>query len=256
MELAGKVAVVTGGSRGIGRAITLELARSGADVVINYFRNPAPAQETAREVEALGRKTLLIKAHVGEPERVKELFQEVKETLGGVDILVNNAASGVQRPAMELETKHWDWTLDINARGPWLCAKEAAPMMAARGGGRIVNISSLGSHRVMSDYTSVGVSKAALEALTRYLAVELAPQGIRVNCVSGGLVETGALDHFENREEMIAVASQETPAGRMVAPDDIAKAVAFLCSDAAEMIVGQTIIVDGGMGLLWQTDAH
>lgn len=256
MELAGKVAIVTGGSRGIGRAITLELARSGADVVINYFRNPAPAQETAREVEALGRRALLIKAHVGEPERVRELFQEVKETLGGVDILVNNAASGVQRPATELETKHWDWTLDINARGPWLCAKEAAPMMAARGGGRIINISSLGSHRVMTDYTSVGVSKAALEALTRYLAVELAPQGIRVNCVSGGLVETEALDHFENREEMIATARQETPAGRMVAPDDIAKAVAFLCSDAAEMIVGQTIIVDGGMGLLWQTDAH
>jgi enoyl-[acyl-carrier protein] reductase III len=252
-DLIGKVAVVTGGSRGIGRAITLELARQGADVAVNYFRNSASAQETARQVEALGRRALLVKAHVGEPEQVKRLFQEVKEAYGGVDILVNNAASGVQRSALDLEAKHWDWTLDINARGPWLCAKEAAPLMRGRGGGRIVNISSLGSHRVMANYTAVGVSKAALEALTRYLAVELAPDGIVVNAVSGGLVETEALDHFPNKEEMLAAAVRDTPAGRMVKPEDIAKVVAFLCSDAAQMIVGQTILVDGGMGHLWRT---
>ena len=251
-EFSGKVALITGGSRGIGRAITLELARRGADVVINYFRNSAPAADTAREVESMGRRALIVKAHVGEPERVTEMFERVKEAYGGLDILVNNAASGVQRPLRDLEPRHWDWAMEINTRGPWLCAKAAVPLMEGRNG-RIVNVSSLGSQRVMADYASVGVSKAALEALTRYLGVELAPLGVRVNCVSGGLVRTDALDHFAGREDMIAAATRDTPAGRMVSPEDLARAVAFLAGDGVEMIVGQTIVVDGGMGIVWRT---
>ncbi|MBI4236107.1 MAG: SDR family oxidoreductase, partial [Chloroflexi bacterium] len=129
------------------------------------------------------------------------------------------------------------------------------PLMEGRRG-RIVNISSLGSQRVMADYAAVGVSKAALEALTRYLAVELAPRGITVNCVAGGLVATEALEHFPNREAMIAAAVRDTPAGRMVTPQDLAQVVALLCTDAAAMIVGQTILVDGGMGLVWGTGAR
>ena len=252
--LSGNVALITGGSRGIGRAITMELARLGADVAINYFRNPEQAKTTADTVHRdLGVRAVPIKAHVGEPDQVDGLIDAVVKDFGGIDILINNAASGVQRPAQELEPKHWDWTMAINARGPWLAAKGAAPHMAARGGGAIVNISSIGAGRVMADYTSVGVSKAALESLTRYLAVELAPQGIRVNAVSGGLVETEALDHFQDRDNMIERAARDTPAGRMVTPQDMASAVAFLCLPESQMIVGQTIIVDGGMILPWRT---
>ena len=146
---------------------------------------------------------------------------------GRLDILVNNAATGVQRPALELEAKHWDWTLNVNARAAWLCSVEACELM--RDGGHIVNITSEGSRRVLPFYFSVGVSKSALEAVTRYLAVELAPKGISVNAVSGGYVDTQALDHFPTKQDMLE-AGRNIPAGRMVAATDIAKAVAFLCS--------------------------
>lgn len=248
MDLDGKIALVTGGSRGIGRAISLELARQGATVIINYFRNTPAAEETIRLVEAEGAKAHSIKAHLGDPGKIHRLFSEIRELFGNLDILINNAASGVQRTALELEPQHWDWTMNINARAPWLCSKEATPLMVGRGG-KIVNISSLGSHKVSDLYTAVGVSKAALENLTRYLAVELAPLNINVNAVSGGLVLTEALEHFPNREEMIQAATNKTSAGRMVKPEDIANAVTFLCSEQAEMIRGQTIIVDGGMNL-------
>lgn len=251
-QLSGKTALVTGGSRGIGRAIALELARQGADVVIDYFRNTKAAEQTVRDIQATGVRGFMHKANVGDEEKVAELFQWVRQEIGHLDILVNNAASGVQRSPLDLETKHWDWTLDINARGPWLCSKEAVPLMAGRKG-RIINITSPGSTRVMKNYTAVGVSKAALEALTRYLAAELAPRGIIVNSVSGGLMDTDALNYFPNRAEMLAKAISETPAGRMTRPEDLAKVVAFLCTDAAEMIVGQTILVDGGGTLLWAT---
>ncbi len=242
----GKVALVTGGSRGIGRAIALELARRGAHVAFNYLRNHQAAAETQRDIEALGVRCLRVRAHLGDSARIKELFARVEQTFGRLDILVNNAASGVQRAAAELEEKHWDWTMNINARAPWLCAIEAARLM--RDGGSIVNITSLGSQRVLPYYFSVGTSKAALEAITRYLAVELAPRGIVVNAVSGGYVETGALEHFPNRQEMLAEGAR-TPAGRMLTPEDIAAVVAFLCSEDARMVRGQVIVVDGGLSL-------
>jgi enoyl-[acyl-carrier protein] reductase III len=246
--LQGKIALVTGGGRGIGRAIALTLAREGADVIVNYLRNVEAAEQTAAEARALGVRAEPLRGHVGAPAKVNAMFEAVRERFGALDILVNNAASGVIRPALELEPRHWDWTLNINARGAWLCARQAVPLMAGRGG-RIVNISSLGSGRVLKEYVAVGVSKAALESLTRYLAVELAPLGIAVNAVAGGLVETDALWHFEHREEMLAEARNRTPAGRMVEPDDIAAVVGFLCSPAAEMIRGQVIVVDGGYSL-------
>ncbi len=243
----GKVALVTGGSRGIGRAIALELARRGADVAFNYLRNHQAAAETQRDIEALGVRCLRVRAHLGESSKIKELFAQVEQAFGRLDILVNNAASGVQRAAADLEEKHWDWTMNINARAPWLCAMEAARLM--RDGGSIVNITSLGSQRVLPYYFSVGTSKAALEAITRYLAVELAPRGIVVNAVSGGYVETGALEHFPNRQEMLAEGTRN-PAGRMLTPEDIAAVVAFLCSDDARMVRGQVIVVDGGLSLM------
>ncbi len=167
--------------------------------------------------------------------------------LGPLDALVHNAATGVIRPALEVEERHWDWTLDANAKALLLLAQAAAPQM--RPGSAIVALSSLGSFRTLDNYVLVGTSKAALEALVRYLGVELAPRGIRVNAVSGGVVDTGALDHFPNRAEMLRAARERTPAGRMVTADDLAGAVAFLCGPDAAMICGQTIVVDGGFSL-------
>jgi enoyl-[acyl-carrier protein] reductase III len=244
-----KVALVTGGGRGIGRAITLRLAGLGADVVVNYLRNAEAAEETASEARRFGVRAEPLRGHVGDPDRIRGMFETIRERYGTLDILVNNAASGVIRPSLELEPRHWDWTLNINARGAWLCARQAAPLMNGRGG-RIINISSLGSSRVLNNYAVVGVSKGALESLTRYLAVELAPMGIVVNAVAGGLVETEALRYFEARDEMLANARNRTPAGRMVQPDDIAEVVAFLCQPAADMVRGQVIVVDGGYSLL------
>jgi enoyl-[acyl-carrier protein] reductase III len=246
MSFEHKKALVTGASRGIGKAIALELARRGADVAFNYLRNHEAAAETQRQIEAMGVRCLRVRAHLGEAARVRELFAEVGRGFGNLDILVNNAASGVQRPASELEEKHWDWAMNINARAPWLCAIEASRLMTS--GGSIVNITSQGSQRVLPYYFSIGTSKAALEAVTRYLAVELAPKGISVNAVSGGYVETGALDHFPNRDQMLAE-GEKTLTGRLVSAEDIAGVVLFLCSDAAAMIRGQVLVVDGGVSL-------
>jgi enoyl-[acyl-carrier protein] reductase III len=168
--------------------------------------------------------------------------------LGPLDAVVHCAATGVIRPALETTDKHFDWTLAANARAFLSLARAAAPQMPA--GSSLVAVSSLGSTRVLENYVLVGTSKAALEALVRYLAVELAPQGIRVNAVSGGVVETGALDHFPNREQMLSGSLARTPAGRLVEPGDVADVVAFLCSPAAQMIRGQTIVVDGGFSLV------
>lgn len=245
-----KTALITGSSRGIGKAIALRLAKQGYNIVINYARSKSAALQTAEEIEALGVKALVVKANVGKPEKIKEMFAEIDETFGRLDIFVNNAASGVLRPLMELEETHWDWTMDINSKALLFCAQEAAKRMEKTGGGTIVSISSLGSIRVLENYTTVGVSKAALESLTRYLAVELASKNIVVNAVSGGAVDTEALKHFPNREELLADARRMTPAGRMVDTEDMVDAVEFLCSEKASMIRGQTIIVDGGRSLL------
>ncbi|MBB5326149.1 enoyl-[acyl-carrier protein] reductase III [Anoxybacillus tepidamans] len=245
-----KVAVVTGSSRGIGKAIALRLAQEGYHIVVNYARSKEAALQTAKEIETLGQKALVVKANVGKVEKIQEMFAQIDETFGRVDVLINNAASGVLRPAMELEESHWDWTMDINSKALLFCAQEAAKRMEKVGGGKIVSISSLGSIRYLENYTAVGVSKAAVESLTRYLAVELAPKNISVNAVSGGAIDTDALKHFPNRDELLADAVAKTPAGRMVEPKDIVNAVLFLLSDQAEMIRGQTIIVDGGRSLI------
>lgn len=247
MSLKGKVALITGGSRGIGRAITLKLASAGADVVINYFRRTSQAEATAQEARLLGVKAHTVKANVGEPEKIDAMFREIEEKFGKLDILINNAASGVARPAMELDIKGWEWTMDINARAFLLCAQKAVNLMP--GGGQIVSISSLGSRMAMPAYTSVGVSKAALEALTRYLAIELAPKNIRVNCVAAGAVETEALKVYANDKSLPFKIVTSTPAGRMVLPEDVANLVHFLCTDDSFMIRGQVITVDGGYSL-------
>jgi enoyl-[acyl-carrier protein] reductase III len=244
MRFDGASVLVTGGSRGIGKAIALRFAELGASrVVVGYLRNDRAAEEAAGELRQLGAETVLLRGNVSS-ERVAG---EVAE-LGRLDMIVHNAATGVIRPALEVEEKHWDWTLSANAWALVSLTQAAAPAMEA--GASIVGISSLGSVRVLENYVLVGTSKAALESLVRYLAVELAPRGIRVNGVSAGVVETEALDHFPNRDQMLRLARERTPAGRMVEPRDVADAVCFLCSPEAEMVRGQTLVVDGGYSLL------
>jgi enoyl-[acyl-carrier protein] reductase III len=239
---AGASVLVTGGTRGIGFAIARRFAGLGAGrVALGYLRNDRAAEAAAEELRALGPEVALVRGNVAS-ERVAA---EVRE-LGPLDILVHNAATGVIRPALETEDKHWDWTLAANARALLSLARAAAPAMPS--GSSVIGISSLGSRRVLDNYVLVGTSKAALESVVRYLAVELGPRGIRANAVSAGVVATGALDHFPNREEMLAM-RERTPAGRLVEPEDVASAVAFLCSPDAEMIRGQTLVVDGGFSL-------
>jgi enoyl-[acyl-carrier protein] reductase III len=245
---SGKVALITGGSRGIGHAITLALADMGVDVVINYFRKTSTAESTAKEAAQRGVRAHIIKANIGEPDKIDSMFNEIKDTFGRLDIFISNAASGVARSAMDLDARGWDWTMDINARAFLLCAQHAANLMT--NGGKIVAISSLGSRLVLPIYTAVGVSKAALETLTRYLAIEFAPRGISVNCVSAAAVETEAIKLYTADKNLPDLTWKTTPAGRMVTPEDVAQAVLFLCSEEAYMVRGQVLTVDGGVSLM------
>jgi enoyl-[acyl-carrier protein] reductase III len=239
---AGASVFVTGGSRGIGKAIALRFAREGASrVAIGFFRSDAAAEETAGELKELGAEPVLVRGNVAGDRVAREVAE-----LGPLDVLVHNAATGIIRPALETEDKHWDWTHSANARALLSLVRAAAPAMQP--GSSVVALSSLGASRVLDNYALVGTSKAALEALVRYLAVELGPRGIRVNAVSGGVVETGALEHFPNREEMLEIGARN-PAGRIVTPEDVAGAVCFLCGPDAEMIRGQVLVVDGGFSL-------
>lgn len=250
---ANKVVLVSGSGRGIGAAIALNFAALGADVVVNYFRNREPAERVADQIHAMGRKVLLVKANMGELEDIQLLFNSIEQEFHGLDIYIHNAASGYNRPVMEQRLKGWEWTMNINARSLLFAAQHAAPLMEKRGGGAIVSISSPGSTRVLPDYVVVGASKAAIEAITRYLAVELSSRNIVVNAVSPGIVLTEALQHFEmvrSDVHLAEKATQITPAGRLVVPQDIANVVAFLCSPDASMIRGQVISVDGGASLL------
>jgi enoyl-[acyl-carrier protein] reductase III len=236
--------LVTGGTRGIGKTIALRLASEGAArVALGYMRNDAAAEAAAEEVRNAGAEPLLVRGNVASDKVIAELASH-----GPYAVVVHNAATGVIKPALETEDKHWDWTLNANARALLSLARACAPDMES--GSSIVAISSLGAQRVLENYVLVGTSKAALESVVRYLAVELAPRGLRVNAVSAGVVETEALDHFPNREEMLHSGKTRTPAGRLVEPEDIAGAVAFLCSPDAQMVCGQTLIVDGGYSLL------
>ncbi len=227
--------------------MSLNLAARGCNVVIAFFRNRVAAEETLSLLEGEGVKAMAIKANVGDEAKLNEMFDQIEETFGRLDIFISNAATGVIKPIGDLDEKAWRWTMDANARSLFLGAKRASELM--HDGGTMVAMSSGGAMRVLPGYSVVGTSKAAIEALVRYLGVELAPR-IRVNAVSPGVVDTDALKHFPMRDEMISGAEARTPGGRLVTPEDVAGVVDFLTSDAASMVTGQTIAIDGGAGLL------
>jgi enoyl-[acyl-carrier protein] reductase III len=240
MSLDGASVLVTGGTRGIGLAIARRLVADGASRAgLGYLRNDEAAEQART---ALAADVVLVRGEVSKPAAIEELASH-----GPYRVVVHNAATGVIRAALDTEDKHWDWTLNANARALLSLARACAPTMPD--GSSIVAISSLGSIRVLENYVLVGTSKAALESVVRYLAVELAPRGIRANAVSAGVVDTDALDYFPNKDEMLRFADR-TPARRLVEADDVAAAVSFLCSDDAAMVRGQTLIVDGGFSLL------
>ncbi|TAK70891.1 MAG: SDR family oxidoreductase [Dehalococcoidia bacterium] len=248
-EFEGKVALVTGGTRGIGLAIARRLARDGAAVAVNYSRSVEAAESAVAELRALGVAAEAYQCDIGHREDVFAMVKAAGERFGRIDVLVNSAARGLERPRAAIDSlpKHLKHTMDVNVFGPWFATQAAVPLMPA--GGAIINLLSPGSDRYLPKYAPVGVSKGALESLTKYLAVELAPRGIRVNGVSAGLVEgTDGVRMLDS--ELVGEYQSKVPAGRHVHPEDVAAAVAFLASSNATMIIGQVLLVDGGYSLL------
>jgi enoyl-[acyl-carrier protein] reductase III len=267
-SLAGQRAVVIGGSRGIGRAIALRLAGEGVHVVATYARSEVAAVATAAECRALGVEAEARRADVGKEDELRALFNDLGvwtpgDGAPGIDILVNNAARGLERPRPALQQRqgHLHRTMDVNVFGPWLAVQLATPLMESRGGGAVVNLLSPGATHYMKDYAAVGVSKGALNSLTMYLAVELAPLGIRLNGVSAGWVE-GSEGDRTYKADVANNVRPHVPAGRNVSPEDVAATVAWLCSDEAPMLVGQTLHLDGGFadaawrGLMEDEEPH
>lgn len=249
-HLLGKTALITGASRGIGRAVALRLASFGADIMVNYVRNEEAAQKTVEELKALGVRAACKQANVGDLKDAEALVDSTLSELGGIDILVHSAALGAFKPVHQLRPNQWDLSMDVNTKAFLNLTKKVIPGMEKKSSGCIIALSSLGSRQYIPNYGAIGISKSALESLVRYLAVELAPKGIRVNCVSGGLVDTDAIRFFPDYQKMVDEVVKHTPMGRIAQPDDIAKVVAFLASPESGWIVGQTLIADGGMSLI------
>lgn len=249
-RLEGRVALVTGGSRGIGRAIALELGRRGAEVYINYLRRRRAAEEAAAEIAATGVRVHVVKAHLGEKAQVDALFDRIEAEAGRLDILIANAASGVFQGVLDLTPKAWHWTVGINAESVLWAAQRATPLMERHGWGRIITLTSPGAERVLPNYAIIGISKGALNSLTRYLAAELASKNIIVNAVSPGVVDTEALHYAGDKDAILEQARRHTTTGRLVEADEVARVVGFLCSDDARSIIGQTLVVDGGASLI------
>jgi enoyl-[acyl-carrier protein] reductase III len=246
--LADKVALITGGARGIGKATALKLAQSGCDVAIVYFNSSDEAEQLVEEIKALGRNAIALQANVADHQSVKEMMGQFKDHFNQLDILVSNAASGVLKPATKMSTKHWRWCLETNALALNHLTSEARTIMPA--GSRVIALSSLGAHRAIPNYAFIGASKAALEALVRSLSLELAEDGISVNTVSAGVVDTDALKHFPNREQLLDEYQAHALAERPLLPKDVADAVYLLCLPEAEMIKGHTLFVDAGYSIV------
>lgn len=245
-----KIALVTGSSKGIGSQIAKELASKGIDIILHYFTDEQAALDVKNDItQRFNTNVYIVGANLADKDDIKNMFKEISSKVDHLDILINNAASGVHKPVLKLRKKDWDWTINVNGSAPLFCVQEAVKMMS-KSESYIINITSMGSRRYIPNYGAVGCSKSILESLSRYLAVELANDNVIVNTVAGGVVDTEALKSFPTGSEILQEGKEKTPAGRIINPGDIAKVVSFLVSGNADMIRGQTIIVDGGYSLL------
>jgi 3-oxoacyl-[acyl-carrier protein] reductase len=245
VELTDAVALVTGGSRGIGRACAVALAAAGADVVVGYTRSEEAAAETARAVEEHGRRAVTVRADVSRAEEVEALFGELRDNFGRLHILVNNAGMSHDGLVGVLDVDDWDRVLAVNLRGPFLCTRAALPFMVPQRRGKIVNVGSVAAHRTRPGQAVYAASKGGLAAFTRACAVELAPRGIQVNAVLPGLVATDMTARLRRRSG--DALREAIPAGRFTEPEEVAAAVVFLASRQADAITGQELVVDGGL---------
>jgi glucose 1-dehydrogenase/3-oxoacyl-[acyl-carrier protein] reductase len=245
MRLAGKVAIVTGAGRGIGRGVALELSKEGARVVVNYLKSESMAHGLVEQIRQSGQEALAVRADVSVSSDVAHMVDETVERFGGLDILVNNTGITIVRPFLEDTEDIWDITLDTNLKGPFLCSLAAAKVMAGRGGGKIVNISSVNGYSTCPGLTHYAASKGGLNMLTKAMALDLAPYKINVNCIGPGTIEVEKTfnDPQYDRERW----GHYAPWGRVGFPVDIAKVVVFLASDDADYITGQILYVDGGI---------
>jgi enoyl-[acyl-carrier protein] reductase III len=247
---ADRVVLVTGGTRGIGRAIALRLAQERPrHIRLVYCMNHDAARRTLADISALGVSASLAVHDVGEPDMQKAMFERLREEWGRLDVFVANAARTAFKSASEIDVRSWRRTLQLNAEAFLVGSQLAAGIMRTNGGGHIVALSSLGSRFFTPSYAALGAAKAAIENLTRYLAVELAADRISVNAVCGGLIDTDTIRMIPDYEQLTTTVARRTPAGRVGQPEDLAGIVAFLCSPDAQWVRGQTIVADGGFSL-------
>jgi enoyl-[acyl-carrier protein] reductase III len=246
-ELKDRIALVTGATRGFGRAIALHLAGEGVQVIINYRRSKPEALAVVEEIEQMGGSAVALRADVGKEEKLDIMFKQIREIFGRLDILVANAAFGAPGKLLEATRRHWDITMNASAYSLLSLAQRAVPLMAK--GGHIVSITSEGARLVLPGYGVVGPAKGALEAITRTLAVELAPRGILVNGVMAGLADTKSFKAIAAHDQVLEEVRSRTPVGRNVTPEDVARVVTFLTSDQASMICGHFVMVDGGRNI-------
>jgi 3-oxoacyl-[acyl-carrier protein] reductase len=247
VDLSGKVAIVTGSSRGIGRAIALALAKDGANIVVNAASNITKAREVAKEIESMGREALGVVADVSKKEHVESMVEQTLKRFGKIDILVNNAGVvGPTVPIQELSEEDWERVISVDLKGAFLCCRAVIPHMIRQRSGKIVNISSIAGKEGNANMAAYCAAKAGIIGLTKALAEEVAKYGIRVNCVCPALIETELVERMDKKQAEYL--KSKIPLGRLGKPEEVAELVKFLVSDASDFITGQAINIDGGRG--------